>query len=65
MDINFGNDDGLLAKVAMRKGRDTTHFDGQANDSLEERRYPIEPSTYIKGISRTITERLIPSHQSQ
>jgi len=35
IDTDFGNDDGLLAKVAMRKGRDKTHFDGQANDSLE------------------------------
>jgi hypothetical protein len=35
IDTDFGNDDGLLAKVAMRKGRDITHFDGQANDSLE------------------------------
>ena len=35
IDTDFGNDDGLLAKLAMRKGRDKTHFDGQANDSLE------------------------------
>ena len=35
IDTDFGNDDGLLAKVALRKGRDKTHFDGQANDSLE------------------------------
>jgi hypothetical protein len=34
IDTDFGNDDGLLAKVAMRKGSDKTHFDGQANDSL-------------------------------
>jgi hypothetical protein len=34
IDTDFGNDDGLLAKVAMRKGRETTHFDGQANDDL-------------------------------
>jgi hypothetical protein len=33
--IDFGNGDGLLAKGALHKGRDTTHFDGQANDGLE------------------------------
>ena len=34
IDTDFGNGDGLLAKVAMRKGRDKTHFNGQANDGL-------------------------------
>lgn len=31
---DFGNGDGLFVKVALRKGRDRTHFDGQANDGL-------------------------------
>jgi hypothetical protein len=28
------NGEGLLAKVALRKGRNKTNFDGQANDGL-------------------------------
>jgi len=34
INTDFGNRDGLHTKVALHKGRDTTHFDGQTSDDL-------------------------------